>query len=207
MATDEELRKYLTTAEEELYRVSHIVAHSLRFNRQSSAASEAQLSTLIDSALALYRGRLQNSRVQVFTAYSDTQPLLCLTGELRQVFANLIGNSFEATREGKLILRARPATDPQTGISGVRCTVADTGHGIDPRTFAHIFEPFITTKGELGTGLGLWVSAEILRRHHATVKVRSSTRPGRSGTVFSIFFPHATAPPEPQTELETGRFA
>jgi signal transduction histidine kinase len=161
----------------------------------------------MDSALALYRGRLQSSLVQVVTAYRDAQPLLCLTGELRQVFANLIGNSFEATREGKLILRARPATDPQTGISGVRCTVADTGHGIDPRTFEHIFEPFITTKGELGTGLGLWVSAEILRRHRAIIKVRSSTRPRRSGTVFSIFFPHTDTPPESQPELETSRFA
>ena len=98
MATDEELRGYLTTAEEELYRVAHIVTQSLRFHRQSTAASEATISTLIDSALALYRGRLQHSPVQLIAEYSDTRPVICLPSELRQVFANLIGNAFEATR-------------------------------------------------------------------------------------------------------------
>jgi signal transduction histidine kinase len=64
----------------------------------------------------------------------------------------------------------------------------------------------VTTKGEFGTGLGLWVSAEILKRHHALVRVRSSVRPGCSGTVFTIFFPHRTTPPELQTHSEAGNF-
>jgi two-component system, sporulation sensor kinase E len=207
VADNEELRNYLISAEEEMYRVSHIVTQSLRFNRQSTAPGEVRLSTLIESALALYRGRLKHSPVQIITCYRDTQPLLCLPSELRQVFANLIGNSFEATRAGSIVLRARSATDWRTGQSGVRCTVADSGCGIDHATLQHLFEPFITTKGELGTGLGLWVSAEILRRHHATVKVRSSSRPGRSGTVFFLFFPHAAIAPLPQTDFEIGPFA
>jgi PAS domain S-box-containing protein len=202
LATGEELRNYLLTAEEELYRVSHIVTHSLRFNRQSTVADEVRLSTLIDSALALYRGRLRDSSVQVITQFRDAEPLLCLPSELRQVFANLIANSFEATRAGKIVLRARPASHPRTGQPGIRCIVADTGSGIDPQIREHIFEPFVTTKGELGTGLGLWVSAEILKRHHATVRVRSSTKPGRSGTVFAIFFPRAGSPPAPQQDTQ-----
>jgi len=53
-----------------------------------------------------------------------------------------------------------------------------------------LFHPFVTTKGEAGTGLGLWVSKGILDKHHATVAVR--TRPG-CGTVFRLFFPTATS--------------
>ena len=158
MATNEELRGYLETAEQELYRVSHVVTQSLRFNRQSTAAAEVRVSSLIDSALALYRGRLKNSPIRLIADYRDTQPLLCLPSELRQVFANLIGNAFEATRTGKIVLRAYPAANPRTGESGIRCIIADTGHGIDPSTLERIFEPFITTKGEFGTSLGLWVA-------------------------------------------------
>jgi PAS domain S-box-containing protein len=198
MATDDELRGYLDQAEQELYRVAHVVTQSLRFHRQSSSAVEIRISTLIESALALYRGRLQHSKVQLTTDFLDSEPLLCLAGELRQVFANLIGNAFEATRTGRIELRARPATDPRTGAPGIRAVVADTGSGIDSATREHLFEPFITTKGELGTGLGLWVSAEILRRHKATVQVKSSTTPGASGTVFSIFFPLDGSTPTPQ---------
>jgi signal transduction histidine kinase len=199
MAANEELRGYLETAEQELYRVSHVVTQSLRFNRQSTAAAEVRVSSLIDSALALYRGRLKNSPIRLIADYRDTQPLLCLPSELRQVFANLIGNAFEATRTGKIVLRAYPAANPRTGESGIRCIIADTGHGIDPSTLERIFEPFITTKGEFGTGLGLWVSSEILKRHNAVVKVKSSTTSDCSGTVFSIFFPHTAIAPANQS--------
>jgi PAS domain-containing protein len=78
MATDEELRTYLATAEEELYRVAHIVTHSLRFNRQSTDPGEAKVSALMESALALYRGRLNHSSIQVITQFRDSEPLLCL---------------------------------------------------------------------------------------------------------------------------------
>jgi PAS domain S-box-containing protein len=189
MATNDELRGYLDTAEQELYRVAHIVSQSLRFHRQSTAASQVRISSLMDSALTLYRGRLKHSTVEITTKYRDTQPLICLSSELRQVFANLIGNAFEATRTGRIELRAHPATDPRTGAPGIRAIIADTGHGIDSKTREHLFEAFVTTKGEFGTGLGLWVSAEILKRHHATIQVKSSTAPGHSGTIFSIFFP------------------
>lgn len=201
MAKDPELLGYLDTAEQELYRVSHVVTQSLRFNRQSTAADSVLLSSIIESALALYRGRLSSSSVELVTRFRDSQPLLCLPNELRQVFANLIGNAFEATRTGKIVLRTRPANHPRTGDPGVRCTIADTGIGIPAAVLDHIFEPFITTKGELGTGLGLWVSAGILKRHHATVRVRSTTRPGGSGTVFTLFFPADATPIAAQQEV------
>ena len=111
-------------------------------------------------------------------------------GELRQVFANLIGNAFDATRKGgHILLRERAAVHLNTGQIGVRITVADTGSGMSPDVIAHLFEPFHSTKGISGTGLGLWISKGIIEKHHGSIRFRSSTKPGSSGTVFSIFIP------------------
>src|SRR5581483_8539330 len=79
----------------------------------------------------------------------------------------------------------RPATDGD-GRSGVSITVADTGEGMSAATLDKLFHPFVTTKGEYGTGLGLWVSKGILDKHHSKIKVRS--RVG-AGTVFRRFLP------------------
>ena len=67
--------------------------------------------------------------------------------------------------------------------------VADNGPGIPPDVRSRIFEPFFTTKGESGTGLGLWITADIVRKYDGTLRVRSSARNGSSGTCFSVFFP------------------
>jgi signal transduction histidine kinase len=73
--------------------------------------------------------------------------------------------------------------------TGARVTIADSGPGIDSLHRSRIFEPFFTTKKEVGTGLGLWVSKGIVERHGGTIRLRSRTTPGCSGTVFSIFLP------------------
>ncbi len=200
-ATDRELQAYTRTALEELARVSNIVTHTLRFNRQMNAASSEKMSELLDSTVAIYEGRLKNSGIRLVRDYGDNAPVQCLASEIRQVFSNLIGNAFDATRSGgTILLRARNAVDWRTGQRGVRVTVADTGRGMDSNTLAHIFEPFFTTKGINGTGLGLWISAEILRGHEAQFRVRSSQNDGQSGTVFSLHFPL-------DTQIETKSFA
>src|SRR6185437_12199360 len=120
-----------------------------------------------------------------------TAPLTCYPGELRQVFANLVGNAFDATRRqgGRILLRARPATHPRTCQPGVRATIADNGQGMGSKIKSHLFEAFASTKGSNGNGLGLWVSKGIIEKHHGSIRLRSSTMPGPSGTVFSIFIP------------------
>jgi signal transduction histidine kinase len=65
----------------------------------------------------------------------------------------------------------------------------DNGKGIGKETMQHIFEPFYTTKGEKGTGLGLWVSRGIVQKYEGTMRVRSADRGPRRGTTFSVFFP------------------
>ena len=71
----------------------------------------------------------------------------------------------------------------------VRLTIADNGTGIPPDVLPSIFEPFVTTKGETGTGLGLWVTSQIVKKNGWKIRVRSSRNPARRGTVFSLLIP------------------
>jgi signal transduction histidine kinase len=103
---------------------------------------------------------------------------------LRQVIANLVGNAIDAMRTGGSL---RIAVAERCGL--VRLLIADTGTGIPSDVLPKIFEPFVTTKGETGTGLGLWVTAEIMKRNGWKVKVRSHHDPSQGGTTFSILIP------------------
>jgi PAS domain S-box-containing protein len=192
--TDEETRQFVVTAQEELARVSQIAVHTLRFHKQSSNRTEVNLQVLAESILALYRARLDNSQVVAIADCIGSPPLVCYEGELRQILVNLVGNAYDAMRHGgKLTLRAHPTQDWKTRTSGVRILVADSGTGMDADTLQHIFEPFFSTKGIGGTGLGLWITKDLVAKNGGSIAVRSSVRVGRSGSVFSLFFPLAKA--------------
>jgi PAS domain S-box-containing protein len=186
--SDLNARAHSKTAQEELARVSHIVTHTLRFNRQTNGGLHEKISDLLDSALAIYEARLKNAGIALRRDYVDTKRVFCFGSEMRQVFANLIGNAFDATkRGGALVIRTRDQRNWRTGECGVRVTIGDSGHGMDDETRRHLFEPFFTTKGDNGTGLGLWVSREILNKHRAIVRIKSKQGPVESGTTFSIW--------------------
>ena len=168
---------YLETAEVELQRVSAIANQTLRFYRQSTNPRPARAEDLIGGTLPLYQGRLTNSRVTIERRDRSRRPFICFDGEIRQVLSNLVGNAIDAmnaTRGGRLLIRSREATDWTTGRKGIVLTVADTGPGMSPHTLSRIFEPFFTTKDNSGTGLGLWISREIVDRHRGFLRVRSS---------------------------------
>jgi len=192
---DPESLQYADMAQQEVTRVSQITQQTLRFYRQSSKPTLTNFAELLDSVLALHQGRLHSIRVQVKRRYRDGADLLAFSGEMRQLFANLIGNALDAMQKGgHLTLSARPSRDwSQPEVTGVRITVADTGYGMTREVREHIFEAFFTTKEATGTGLGLWVSSEIIEKHQAKVRVRSrpaSPETGApSGTVFMLFFP------------------
>jgi PAS domain S-box-containing protein len=187
-----ESKSLVDTAEQELARVSHIATQTLRFYRQASNPACVPASELVNSVLSLFRGRLRQAGVRVVCRHSDDDQLQCFAGELRQVITNLVSNALDASRDGTLYTRTRRVSHPQLG-DAVRITVADTGHGIEERTRKHLFEPFYTTKGLTGTGLGLWVSKEIIDKHNGRLRLRSSTHPRHHGTVFHIYLPVAAA--------------
>jgi PAS domain S-box-containing protein len=204
-AGSQEAKELVSTAQEELARVSHIANHTLRFHRQSTNATEVDLGELIRSILGLYRARLNNSEITVEMRRSDASPLRCYDGEMRQILMNLISNAFDATRRGGRLILACRDTNLRSGLKGVRITIADTGEGIDPAAVGHIFDAFYTTKGISGTGLGLWIVQGLIKKAGGSVRVRSSIRPGVSGTVFVLSFPHSVdQPDDPALLVQSG---
>jgi PAS domain S-box-containing protein len=189
-----EATPYLKDAEEELSRASEITAHGLQFHRQSSSPASANVANILQSVLALFKGKFKVTRVQVELEAQDSPELMCFAGEMRQVFVNLIGNAVDSMESGgRLKIRVRPGTDWRTGLQGVRITIADTGSGISPETQKHMYEPFYTTKGLGGSGLGLWVTARIVSKHQGCLHVRSRYLAQSGGTAFTLIFPYAGA--------------
>jgi PAS domain S-box-containing protein len=179
-------RGLLDVADRELQRLSHIAARSLKFYRQRTAPTATSLEELIESVLFFNEPDLKSRNIRLERRHRRAQPVICLPGEIQQVLTNLISNALDALpTRGRLIVAVRPATD-RTGRDGVSVTVADGGQGISAATLNRLFRPFVTTKGEHGTGLGLWVSKGILDKHQSKIKVRSKVG---AGTVFRLFLP------------------
>ena len=186
--TLDDAREFLRLAESELARVSAITNETLKFYRQPNKPTQLQVAPILESLLVLYNQKLQGANIKVETEFSSTEPIVAFGGELRQMFSNLLTNAIDASRNGRIFLRVRPAVD-RAGKPGVRVLVADTGSGIPAAMKRAIFEPFVSTKGLRGTGLGLWVTSEIVEKHGGRIRVRSSTLPERHGTVFNVFLP------------------
>ena len=184
---------YVTMAEYEVRRIAEITQQTLRFYRQSTLPARTKMKELLDSVLSLYQGRLNSLNLHVERDYDPELDLFCFAGEIRQVFANLVGNSIDASAAGgRLMVRARRSRNWKDPLqTGIRFTLADTGTGMTPEVLERAFEAFFTTKEVTGTGLGLWVSVEIVTKHHGIIRARSRiAAPGKSsGTVFQLFIP------------------
>ena len=144
--------------------------------------------------LSLYGRKLRTLGIAVETRYDADVPVTAFPGELRQVFSNLIVNAADALEKSgdKLCIHVFESLD-WTNLTqrGLRITISDNGCGIPVEKRAQMFEPFYTTKGSKGTGIGLWVSLGIVKKYGGTIRFRSSVKQGRSGTTFSIFLPVA----------------
>ena len=185
------VKEFLRMAEVELRRVAAITSQTLRFHKQSTSPQAITPEQLLSTALSIYQGRLANSGVVIEKDERANTPVRCFEGEIRQVLSNLIGNALDAMSAGggRLRLRTRVSTNWASKECGIRIIVADNGAGMTPATRAKLFKAFFTTKGHTGTGLGLWLSKEIMDRHRGTLRVRSSQRPEHRGTTFSLFLP------------------
>lgn len=192
-----DMKSYLAAADKEVRRVSLITHQSLRFYKQSSQPQAVHCREMLEPLLELYQSRLENAQIVLERRDRSERPIVCLESEIRQVLNNLIRNSIDAmhSRGGRLMVRIRDANDQRSGAPGVMITIADTGTGIGPELMPQLFKAFVSTKGIGGTGLGLWVSQEIVGRHHGRIKVRSSQRDGQSGTIFELFLPSQAIAP------------
>ncbi|HSB76633.1 MAG TPA: ATP-binding protein, partial [Terriglobales bacterium] len=178
-----ETGRYLQMVEDELSRIAHITKMTLGFYRDSGAPTPVSVPELVREVLALYDPKLRAKNIHVRTELENLQPVLGSKGELRQVIANLVANAVDVLpQSGALSLRAGNEGE------GVQLRVADNGPGIPAENLNRIFEPFFTTKAELGTGLGLWVSRQIVEKHGGKITVESTP----AGTSFTISLPSAS---------------
>jgi two-component system CheB/CheR fusion protein len=183
--------QHLEMAEGEVQRIADIAQQTLGFVREVSDARPVNVSSTLEEVLQLYSVKLTAKKIRTTREFDERCEILGFAGELRQLFSNLIVNAVEAVSDGgHLRLRVSRAWEwSETHRPGVRVIFADNGSGISHNDLQRVFEPFYTTKGDGGTGLGLWLSEGIVRKHGGLIRVRSCTRPGQSGTVFSVFLP------------------
>ncbi|HZY61002.1 MAG TPA: ATP-binding protein [Edaphobacter sp.] len=185
-------RSYVQLAQKELDRVAQITVQTLRFYRGSTRAAQVDVHELIETVLALLDSKIRGFHIEVVRQFRAAKSILAQDGEIRQVLANLIGNAMDALPQGgRIILRTAASRDWKSGAKGIAITVADNGTGMDRHTLEHIFEPFFSTKGITGTGLGLWISNEIVSKHNGTMRVRSRQASNHipGCTVFRLFLP------------------
>ena len=163
--------------------------------RESKAPIELDLKELLDSILLLLQRQVTQAGVALRKNLDDHATISGYPAELRQVFTNLLTNAMDASTPGSLIevsLRSTPPVDGQQSHSsrpGVTVSVLDHGPGIPADTIQNLFQPFFTTKGEKGTGLGLWVSQGIVQRHGGDIQLESRTGEADHGTTVSVFLP------------------
>ena len=188
---DPEARHFLEVAQTELARVTQISRAMLSLYRESHAPVVINLKEMLEDLLLLMEGRFHSLGVTVTSELSDGMTVEGYPAELRQVFTNIIGNAAEAAGNGGIVqVRATSQRLPVNGSAeiqqdGALIEIVDNGPGIPPEVMKRLFQPFFTTKGERGTGLGLWVSQGIVRKHGGRLELVNND--GVRGTVARVF--------------------
>jgi two-component system, NtrC family, sensor kinase len=185
-----DVKQWLDEAEIELRRVSAVANQKLRFQQQPLRPKAVPCGSLITSTLALYESRLQNARIIVEQRMRVNLLVECWESDICQAIGNLVANAVDAMPAGgRLVIRSRKTKDWKTGKRSLAITVADTGIGMAQQTRRSAFEPFFSTKGIGGSGLGLWINKTIMERHRGRILIRSTQRAERSGTVVVLHLP------------------
>jgi PAS domain S-box-containing protein len=206
LAKWDQVERYLELAGRELDRVAHITRQTLGFYRDTSSPVRLNPAEMLDDLLLLYEKRFESRSIKVSKQYDKDLEITALTGEIRQAFSNLITNAIDAMPGGgTLILRVAKSHEWRGGdLPGVRVTILDTGSGIEPKHRKNIFQPFFTTKTDVGTGLGLWITRGIVEKHGGSIRMKSRTGKDRHGTAFSIFLPSKYAAATPDASSVAG---
>jgi len=186
----DQTREDLRIVTEKLDRINHIVEQTLNIARTTeSNFVKASMNKLAEELLLFLNHKLNKSRVKVVTQLDPRIPEVTMDpGQIQQVLLNLMVNAQEAMSEkgGTMTVRTKLGKDRSIGPC-VRCSVEDTGVGIQPETQERLFEPFYTTR-DGGTGLGLFISNKLVRRHNGHIRVEST--PGE-GSVVTVILPIA----------------
>ena len=191
-AGNERAVQFLDMSENELARISSITKQTLQFYRDPSMPTDVDAREILEEVLRLFASRLTSKNIATTL---DAQPGIvfqAIKGEIRQVLINLVNNAIDAVREkGSITVEA--FTRENDGQSSVRILVHDNGAGIQPGQQGRLFQPFFSTKGAHGTGLGLWVSKGIVEKHGGTLQL-SSSADGTVRTTAAVVLPLRASP-------------
>ena len=166
---DETARGYIESAESELQRISGITKQTLRWSKESVQKPQSRTAGyLFKDILQLFAGKIRNREVKVLIEGGEEVAVYGALGQISQVMANLISNAIQAVPVGGEIGLSAKEDGGMTEIK-----VRDNGHGMNDEALRHLFEPFYSTKGDLGNGLGLYISYEIVERHGGSLLVKS----------------------------------
>ncbi len=180
----EKVREHMRMAEEQISTMSCIARQTLGLARMSEATAPVDLVSVAMSAIRIHQRTIEAKSIHLVKDVPADLMAEGQSGRLLQALSNLILNAIEALpEEGTLLLRLRRRSGK------VHVVVADNGHGIAQEHLGRLGEPFFTTKQQSGNGLGLALSKRIIEDHRGKMRIRSSVRPGRSGTVFRISLP------------------
>lgn len=189
----EKRAEYLSMAQQELKRTLQISRTLLNLYREPNAPVKVDLKELLESVLLLLHRRLDMQSVTVQHNFNGSFVVEGFPAELRQVFTNLITNAADATGiNGKILIRMHGVPAEELHGSGVMVEILDSGPGIHHHAEKKLFQPFFTTKGEKGTGLGLWVSMGIVQKHGGTIRLKNSEDPDLHGAWVRVYLPAHT---------------
>jgi PAS domain S-box-containing protein len=171
---DDESSAYIGQAESELQRISGITKQTLRWSKESFQRAEfGTAGALFHDVLRLFDGKMRNRHVNVSIEGGEDVRFFGTIGQLGQVMANLISNAIQAVPVGGHIWLSA-AADGET----IEIVVRDDGHGMNEEALRNLFQPFYTTRGDLGNGLGLYISHEIVERHGGRLIINSQLGQG-----------------------------
>jgi two-component system NtrC family sensor kinase len=177
--------EFIRTIGEEAERIRMIVRNLLDFAKPKEAnLKEEDINSVIKKTLALVQNMLDVARINIKMNLEEGLPkLLVDSHQMQQVFVNLITNAVQAMSPGEEI---SVSSGRSKKGDTVEISITDSGCGICPEVIPHIFDPFFSTKGESGTGLGLSVSYGIIKNHKGDIRVKSNLG---AGATFIIELP------------------
>jgi two-component system NtrC family sensor kinase len=178
-------KRFLEIALKETERVSHIIAQMLGFTRGRGEIEWVNINELLDETLVLVDKRMRQAGTRIVREFAENLPKIhARADQLRQVFLNLLLNA-QQSMPGRGSITVRTASIANAAEPWISVEIIDTGIGINDEDLARIFEPFFSTRKK-GTGLGLWVTQDIVRHHGGRIEVSSVVN---RGTTFRIVLP------------------
>ncbi|MFY9744778.1 MAG: ATP-binding protein [Acidobacteriaceae bacterium] len=182
-----EARTYLQRADQELARLASIARRTLTFVRSKSSSGPVNVREVVDSVIAMFQPRCTARAAQIRVRCNAELTLPLPADDLRQILTNIVSNACDALPLSGGIIEIEIVRHDKTASISVR----DNGSGISPKNLPRVFDPFFTTKDEVGTGIGLWVTKDLVDKNGGRISVQTSFLPPGFLTMFRVEFPLA----------------